>query len=163
MNTGGVIKGGLLAGLVLNITEGVLHGVLLRPQWTEVMNATGMTEPPSLMAFYVVGGFAVGILAVWLYAAVRPRLGAGPGTAVKVGLVVWALGWVWMTVPMALGGLAPWSLAGITLIAALIELPVATVAGAWLYKEDGSGAGATASAAPPAPPPPPAPGSPPAM
>ena len=38
-----------------------------------------------------VWGLAVGILTVWLFAAIRPRHSAGPKTAISAGLAVWAL------------------------------------------------------------------------
>ena len=89
MNTAGVIKGGLLAGLVINIGEFVLNGVLVADNWAGALEVLGGSQTGLDLATYVVFGFLIGIAGVWIYAAVRPRLGSGPITALKVGLVVW--------------------------------------------------------------------------
>ena len=136
MNMGGVIKGGLLAGLIINISEGVLNGLVIADQWEAVAASIGLEQPPSVMAYYVIGGFVIGILGVWLYAAVRPRLGAGPATAATVGLLIWFVGWLWPFVPFVLGGVFPAGMMTFVAVWALIELPVAVMAGAWLYSED---------------------------
>jgi hypothetical protein len=87
------------------------------------------------MAVYILWGFLVGILAVWLYAAVRPRFGAGVRTAVRTGLMLWLLVYVQMTVSMAPMNIIPARLMLIGLPIGLVEIVVATVLGAWLYKE----------------------------
>ena len=38
--------------------------------------------------------FLIGLFAGWLYAAIRPRYGAGPKTALCAGLFVWFLGYL---------------------------------------------------------------------
>jgi hypothetical protein len=52
---------------------------------------TSCTQNPGLCAAwsFVLWGFLVGIFAVWLYAAIRPRYGDGPKTALCAGAVVW--------------------------------------------------------------------------
>ena len=45
-------------------------------------------------------GFLTGIAALWLYAAIRPRFGAGPRTAITAALAVWFMNYV-------LGSVAP--------------------------------------------------------
>lgn len=138
MNTGGVIKGGLLAGLILNVGEMILNGALLAEQWQAIETRLGMGNEGGVIAFYVVGAFAIGLVGVWLYAAARPRLGAGPATAIQIGLVLWLLGWVMPTLPMMIGGVFPAGMALIALFWGLVEVPLAVVAGAWLYKEEGA-------------------------
>ncbi len=79
--------------------------------------------------------FLTGLLAVWLYAGIRPGFGPGPKTAVCAGLTVWALAYL---IP-ALGNIPldvyPNKLMFIATGVGLIEVPLATVIGAWLYKE----------------------------
>ena len=36
----------------------------------------------------------MGLLLVWLYAAIRPRFGPGPRTATYAALVVWVCGFI---------------------------------------------------------------------
>jgi hypothetical protein len=39
-------------------------------------------------------GFAMGVFAVWLYAAIRPPYGAGPITICTAAVAAWVLGYV---------------------------------------------------------------------
>jgi hypothetical protein len=43
------------------------------------------------IAIFNIWRFLLGVAAVWLYAAIRPRYGAGPNTAIRAGLVTWAV------------------------------------------------------------------------
>src|SRR5215471_10120295 len=92
-NRGRVILGGLLAGVVINVVEYVTNGIVLREAWGRAMQALGKPADLSAGAIVIfnVWGFLLGIAAVWIYAAIRPRYGAGPGTAVRAGLAAWAL------------------------------------------------------------------------
>jgi hypothetical protein len=81
--------------------------------------------------------FALGILAVWTYAAIRPRYGAGPKTAICAGLAVWAMSYFYCGVVVYAGWVIfPPKLVWLPVAWSLVELPVATLAGAWLYKEE---------------------------
>jgi len=80
----------------------------------------------------------VGLFAIWLYAAIRPRYGAGLKTAIVAGAAVWALGYVANTIPAAAMHIFPRRLLALGLVAGLVEALVATVLGAWLYKEASS-------------------------
>ena len=80
--------------------------------------------------------FLLGIGAVWIYAAIRPRYGAGPVTAVRAGLAAWALAVFLADLSNYPLGLFPGRLLVITSVVALFEIVVATVVGAWLYKEE---------------------------
>src|SRR3989442_1080163 len=82
-----VLIGGLIAGVVLNIVDYVLYGVVLKAQMAAAMQALG--KPPiagNTILWFVFLDFVVGVFLVWLYAAIRPRYGAGPATAVKAGV-----------------------------------------------------------------------------
>lgn len=136
MNKGRVLIGGLLAGLVLNVAEYVFNEVIMKARWEAAMAEMDMPEMTGGDIGILVGmGFLTGILLVWLYAAVRPRLGAGPMTAVKVGLAAWFLLSFWPFVWNMLMPMYPADLMRIGLIWSLFELPIVTVIGAWIYKE----------------------------
>lgn len=136
INLGRVILGGLLAGLVINIGETILNVPLLGEQMDAAMRERGL-EPVAggAIAAFVLMAFGLGIVAVWIYAAIRPRMGPGPKTAICAGLVVWALAYLYPTLSMVTMDLFPTSLALVALVWGLFEAPLATVAGAWLYKE----------------------------
>jgi antibiotic biosynthesis monooxygenase (ABM) superfamily enzyme len=137
INLGRVLLGGLLAGVVLTVLEFVLNGLILGDRWTAAMESLNRTAPEGagVMIAYVVWNFVLGIALVWFYAAVRPRFGPGPKTAVITGLAVWFVVWLLGFGITAIVGLFPTNLVVITVIWELFEVPIATVAGAWLYQE----------------------------
>jgi hypothetical protein len=133
---GRVVIGGLLAGLIVNISEFILNGVV----FAEEMNAAmaSLNRPPiaqSMIIWFVVFGFGLGIVLVWLYAAIRPRYGPGVRTALCAGLAIWGLAYLYPTLFFLAMKLFPTRLTVISTIWGLGEVLVAAVAGAWLYKE----------------------------
>ena len=141
-NRGRVLLGGLLAGVVINIFEFVTNGVVLKADWGQVMQALGKPAVPSgsAIAIYNVWGFLVGIAAVWIYAAIRPRYGAGAGTAVRAGIATWGVAVLLANLANYPSGLFPTRLLVITAVVAFFEMIIATVAGAWLYREEDASA-----------------------
>lgn len=138
INWGRVILGGLVAGLIINAAEYLVNGVILQAWWAEVMKGLGKPEMMSgvQIAAFNVWGFLVGIFTVWLYAAIRPRYGAGPKAAVCAGAAVWALGYLLAGVAPMVLHILPRRLMAIGIGAGLIEVIVAALVGAWLYKEE---------------------------
>src|SRR5437667_447856 len=96
INMGRVVIGGLLAGLIINVSEFILNGVVLAADFNVAMAA--LNRPPvstSMIACFVVLAFGIGFMAVWVYAAIRPRFGPGMSTAVCSSLVVWGLAYLY--------------------------------------------------------------------
>ena len=143
-----VIIGGLVAGVVLNLVDYVLYGVVLKDQMAAAMTALGKQPMTNAqMPWFVVLDFVAGIFLVWMYAAVRPRFGPGPGTAVRAGLAVWFVAGLLNTLYMWPMGLMPQNLMLTTLGVTLISMPLATAIGAKFYSEGaGTGAGMGAGA-----------------
>ena len=131
-----VILGGLVAGLIINIFEYVLNGVVLAKDMEAAITALGRQMSGGALLMFSVWGILVGIFAIWLYAAIRPRYGAGPKTAACAGAAVWGLGYLLASVtPIALH-LFPRHLMAIGLAVGLVEVIAGTLAGAWLYREE---------------------------
>jgi uncharacterized membrane protein len=147
INVGRVIGGGLLAGLVINVCEYLVNGLWLARDWEEAMKALGKSGATGAaqMTIYVVWGFIMGVFAVWLYSAIRPRFGAGPKTAVIAAVAAWLPGYVLSMIPPAVMGMFPARLMLIGVAVGLIESILATQIGAYIYQE-GSAASATAAA-----------------
>ncbi len=136
INTKTVLIGGLLAGLVMNIGEFILNSLVIGDAWMEWAKSMNLPEMGgNEIAFYVVWSFITGIVLVWLYAAIRPRFGAGVRTAVYAGLFLWATMWVLGFGSMLIQGVFPNDLIITSIIWGLFEVPLAAVAGAYLYKE----------------------------
>jgi hypothetical protein len=137
IDKGRVVLGGLLAGVVLNAGEFLLSEVILDDQWDEAIRALNLSEPCTcVIVAMVVMMFLVGIYTVWLYAAIRPRYGAGPRTAVCAGLAVWLIYYLLGFGSAALFGIFPVKLVLIAVAWGVIEMVLAALAGAWLYKEE---------------------------
>ena len=139
INTGRVILAGLVAGLVINIIDCVVNVPILGKQWADATQALGVKlEQVNVQSAvgWIVMDFIAGLFTAWLYAAIRPRYGAGARTGLCAGIATWFI------VHVALGsltwqGLYPLSLNAISAAGAL----VAMLAGGWiagrLYTEEG--------------------------
>ncbi len=140
INTGRVILGGLLAGLVVNIGETILNKGIIGKDWEEAMKALGKGEGAmsmSMIATFVALGFFLGIVILWVYAAIRSRYGAGPRTAIWAGLMTWLLAVFYPSVGWIVLDIFPARLIAIGGIWSFFEIPIAAVVGAWAYKEEG--------------------------
>ena len=153
INWSRVILGGLLAGLVLNVVDFVYYGMVMKEDMAAAMQALGKQPiPATMISVLLVWDFVMGIGLVWLYAAIRPRFGAGVKTAVIAGLALWffielmsAIGTTLDEIAMhalrVLGkeqapmGPFPERLYTIGAVVALIKIPLACVAGAYFYTE----------------------------
>ena len=137
MNYGRVILGGLVAGLILNVGEFVLNGVLLHQamvEWASLHNFPA--EPaPSFMVAAIGLTFVLGIVMVWLYALIRPRMGPGPKTAVIAAIIMWFGICLYCGVIYGLLLQQPTNLLLIAVGWCLGEYVIAAIAGAWVYKE----------------------------
>jgi hypothetical protein len=136
INISRVIAGGLLAGLVLNIGETLLNVVVIADQMNAA--ATALNLPPMgtrEITSFVVMCFGLGIATVWLYAAIRTRFGPGIPTAVLNGAVVWFFAYLWPNMGDAVMQIFPTTVITIAVIWGLAEVILASIAGAWIYRE----------------------------
>jgi hypothetical protein len=137
INVGRVILGGLVAGLVINIGESILN-LAIAGETMELAYRQLNLEPPGGMTIglFVVLGFVLGILLVWLYAAIRPRFGASAKTAIMAGFFVWLFAFLWPSIGNGLIGLFDADLLVFGVVWGQFEILAASVAGAWVYRED---------------------------
>jgi len=136
INFGRVILGGIVAGILINVSEFLLNEKVLKSDWDAALKAMGksMTADSAILV-WVLYGFVLGIAAVWLYAAIRPRYGAGAGTAARAGVAVWFFQSLLPSVAQLNLQLFPSKLILTATVWALVELIIATILGAWLYRE----------------------------
>ena len=137
ISTGRVVLGGLVAGIVSDAIGFAVDGKWLAPGWNAGMKALGHSSfaPNQVIGFNLLG-LAGGLVAVWIYAAIRPRFGPGLVTAIKAGGVVWVLGTLLPNLGfMYLGGLFPHRLTIYTTAGGLLEVVLGTIAGAIVYRE----------------------------
>jgi hypothetical protein len=140
INVSKVVVGGLAAGVVENIVGYVAFGMLLAPR----MQSDAVAVAPQLQgrgmsggttAANVIAAFVIGFLLVWLYAAMRPRFGPGPKTAILAGLAVWVTAAVYH-LDWLLMGLMSTTTYAMAVIAGLVQLLAASWFGAMLYTEE---------------------------
>lgn len=138
INRGRVLVGGIVAGIILNVGEFLLNEVVLKEEWEAAAAALGITVPNDsrAMTVWVIYSLIMGIFAVWLYAAMRPRYGPGPRTAICAGSAVWFGAYFMMCLAMWNMGLFEMRPLAIATVWGLFELCIATVAGAWFYREE---------------------------
>jgi hypothetical protein len=136
INYARVLICGLLSGLIINISEFILNEPILGEDWRAAMEALNRPAFESGdVTWFVILGFVLGILCIWVYAAIRPRFNPGPKTAICAGITVWALAYAYPSIGFGVIGLFPAKLIYWGIIWGLFELCIATLIGAWLYKE----------------------------
>lgn len=137
INVGRLILGGIVAGIVGDILDIPVDGVWLSKTWSDQLSALGHSGySANQIILFDLAGIVVGLAAIWIYAGIRPRFGAGVKTAVYAGIATWVLAFV---VPnfafMWASHLFSGSLTVYTTLGALVECVVGAIAGAALYKE----------------------------
>src|SRR5260370_6075838 len=135
INLARVFLGGLLAGLIINIFEYILNGVVFAPQWAAFEKALGRQMRPGAIPLFIVFGFVAGIGVVWLYAVARPRLGAGPKTAALTGVAYWFFAYAIPAADHIAPNLVPGRVTLTITLAMFVGVIIASVSGTWVYKE----------------------------
>jgi hypothetical protein len=134
-----VLLGGLVAGTVMNASEAALHGGVLAAPAAALFARYQVPDLTSAapMVSLILMTYVLGTAAVWLYAAIRPRFGPGAKTAIVAGLAVWVTAHLWSGVYLGMGfmGLVTPELAFLPVLWGLVEAPLGTLAGAWVYRE----------------------------
>lgn len=133
-----VLLGGVVAGIVFLVLGFASYFLYLGDEWKAVMEDLGypIDETAGMYIYSIVACFVVGILAVWLYAAIRPRFGAGPKTAFIAGFVFWILSGLFAYISFGTTGMFPVNLLIIDCLIYLVTVIVATLLGAWVYREE---------------------------
>ena|SRR5688572_26129485 len=135
INVARVILGGLLAGLIINISEYVLNTYVIADESSALLQRLGLPEIGThQIGVFVTMTFVLGIVLIFLYAGLRPRFGAGARTAVIAALTIWIVSFMGALADEVIG-LTPAKLLGVAGIWGLVETIVAAIAGAWVYKE----------------------------
>jgi hypothetical protein len=130
-----VVLGGLVAAVIVNAFEATF-AFLMRSEWEVAIQRLGIRPAPGpVTGLPIAWSFVVGIISVWLYAAIRPRYGPGAGTAVRAALAVWALSSFSFAIALGSLGLLPPRLAVSVSVWSLVEVIVAMLVGAALYRE----------------------------
>jgi hypothetical protein len=135
VNWGRVLLGGIVAGIIMDAIEYVLHTYVIAEQEGVAMKALGVQLMNGAIPIFLGLGIVTGIVTIWLYAAARPRYGAGAKTAVMIAIAVWIIGYAIPDFGIAGQGLFSMRLMCMEAALGLVEAIIATLAGAALYEE----------------------------
>lgn len=138
INWSRVFWGGLAFWVVFNVLWIAAFIVYLNPEVDAAWKALGLQfrPTPGFAVFWFVLTYVGGVFALWLYAAIRPRYGPRPTTAVGAGLAFWLIGNFIPMIFFGVQGVFPMRLVVMDTATVLVVIVVATVAGAWLYNEE---------------------------
>jgi hypothetical protein len=139
MNAKRIILGGLAAAVIIAVVETLLFAVVLADAMAAARAEKGVPEASWGGTLYLVTTIVLGLLLAWLYAAIRPRYGPGPGTALRAGAFMWVATWLIYYVWLAPSGrgllfLKPGHTA-IALAGELTGVLLGALGAAWMYRE----------------------------
>jgi len=138
INTGRVVVGGLVGGVVANACDMLWNMTVMKDDMTAMAQRFGMDpaamQSMSAAAPWIVIDFVMGILTVFTYAAMRPRFGPGPKTALIAGITLY------LAVSAILFGFTSMGMMTIGAFArgsatAFVTVMLGSLAGAAVYKE----------------------------
>lgn len=131
-----VLLGGLVAGVVCNLSGMLLGALVLRDEVRALLAA--MAHPPSpvrMFTEHVALRLGLGVLTVWLYAALRPRFGPGPRTALRAALFIYLAAYLFTGLLFQELGIYSTRTTVIALVWGAVEVALMALTGAWLYRE----------------------------
>jgi hypothetical protein len=123
MNVKKLLIATVIVGVVLNVFDFVVHGMLLRGTYESLPDLFAQNDS---VAGFVIGDFVFALVFVWFYDRVRSSFGEGTANGAKLGFYVgvllgfpaqlfapmmfvgfpYALGWEWVAVTILVGVLA---------------------------------------------------------
>jgi hypothetical protein len=135
------LMGGIAAGILIWAMEGA-GAMFYMGDMEAALAAHNMSMEMSagVWVLTVVVSLIVGLTLMFFYAAVRPRFGPGPKTAILVALVIWVSSYLLSLIGYNMIGLYPTTMLALWGLIGLIELIVAALVGGWIYREGESAA-----------------------
>ncbi len=138
INYGRVVVGGLVAAVILFLTDGFFHEKVVGADWQAVYAGLGVAEPkhdPSSLVYFAIFELGRGLISIYLYSMMRSCCGPGPKTAAFAGIVAWLAFSVTgpaQFIPLGFYSHALWIKVGAF---QLVTSIVAAIAGAFLYRD----------------------------
>jgi hypothetical protein len=140
INWSKVLLGGIIAGVVLIAIDWVSRTFWLGPLATAEFDAFKPGISAAMMAgnakiVFPLADIVLGVTLVWVYAAIRPRFGPGPRTAICAAIPLWIASCIAYYGDLSMGMMSArlwWMFALVGLVAMIL----ATMAGAKFYSEE---------------------------
>jgi len=142
INTGKVLVGGVVAGVVMNAVDFVTNMFIVGERMKAETDAfkPGLSDQmmsTNTMISYIVMDFALGIALVWTYAAIRPRFGPGIKTASYAAILFWILAGIFLSGYLHMGMMSTGLWFTFALLG-LVNFLLSAWAGAKFYTEEGA-------------------------
>ena len=136
-----VVLGGVVWCVTYNLLTGAAWFAFLHswgdPSFHPLLGASQSPTAGRVVSFLLLT-LAMGIFAIWFYAAIRPRYVARRVTFAYVGIALWLVWGLMPTWPSPVLSSAPVGSLLAELVSKLVVLIIATAAGAQLYRETGA-------------------------
>ena len=141
-----VLLGGFVAGLALIAAEFVVELLVLgnipglgsEQERVSLLGLSRLAWGPANLVIQLLLPFLGSLLMVWVYAAIRPRFGPGPRTALIVS-AAFLFYWMMLLIYFTNIGLFTLKMSIASFVDNLIVIPIAVLVGAWLYRENEEG------------------------
>ena len=138
MNVKRLLVAGAVAGVVMNVVDFVANYFTGASLYRDLMAVNpalweNMNQPGRLPAYLLID-FILAFVIVWFYAAIRPRYGAGPATALRAAAAIWLFGAAqWYL--FVLMGLLSHATFGIGSLVSAVNFAATALIGGKLYRE----------------------------
>lgn len=138
ININRMMLGGIVAGLCMLVIGMIVHGVLLEDQYTALRNTGFIRSTPNWtgMIMHHLSVIFAGIPLSVIYVLIRKTVGAGPGSALRLGVMI---GLICLPAAVSLyafyniGGMVPLAY-GLTM---MMQCIIGTLVAGALYKDNG--------------------------
>lgn len=138
INFGRLLAGGLIASVLLFLTDGFLHEQVFKQYWDYLYQGLGAKQPEphsTSLVYFFIFELGRGFLAIFIYALMRPFYGQGPKTAVLSAIVAWLAFSVTAPaefIPLGFYGRRLWVMVA---AAQLVTSIAANLLAAWIYRD----------------------------
>ena len=144
INFGRLFIGGLIATVLLFLSDGFLHEQVFKQYWEYLYEGLGATPARPGHAYALVYFFIFelgrGFGAIFIYALMRPFHGAGPKTAIFAAIAAWLAFSVTAPaefIPLGFYGRRLWVMVA---AAQFVTSVVANLIAAWIYRDPATAA-----------------------
>lgn len=136
INMGRWVSAGIVAGVVMWLAEGGASMLYMEDMETALAaHNLSMELSAGIMAMTVLVSLIAGLVLMFVYAAMRPRFGPGPKTAVIAAIALWCGGYLLSLIGYGMIGLYPGGLLMIWGAVGLAEMIIAALIGGAVYRE----------------------------
>ena len=136
INVGRWLAGGIVAGLVYWLLEGMASMFYMADMEAALTaHNLSMELTAGVWVLTVLVSLIAGLTLIFLYAAVRPRFGPGPKTAIIVAVAFWLIASLLPVIGYGMMGLFPSGLLILWAVVGLVETIIAALVGGWIYRE----------------------------